>query len=518
MRGGSPARQSNPVPHYDRRQSRRRDFELQSPDRRKTTLICFYCNEAGHTKKECFRRARELGLDQGMPQVVCNYCGKTGHYRSQCTDLNRGKSPNYGNKQLNGSVAAVTDYMPLSNDLSCALIGVSGFNRNGNLTFEPATVNGHDCSLLRDSGCDTVAVAHSLVSSESLTGRTVRVRTFCCEERVFPTAIIDLQSQYFSGRVEACVLENPIADIILGNIMGIKSLHMDSAVANPVKTRAQDKNHPDAGPNACSNDNVENTNLFERFADFVQRQKKDPTLELWFTKVGAGPVDGVSFVIADNLLYRDFVKDDVTYRTLAVPQSLRDQVLSYAHEATLTAHAGYNKTLHCIQSQFSWPYMTTDVRNYVKSCHVCQMKAPAGRDKPAPFQRMPLMKEPFQRVVIDLVGPLPFTKEKYEYILTMIDVSTRWAEATPLRQTTADKVAEALFDIFTRVGFPKEIQSDRGQQFMSKLLQEFNSLSSIKHIFSTPYHPQTNGVVERFHSTLKNMLRKLADQSPSDWN
>ncbi|GFR89592.1 YG31B [Elysia marginata] len=140
------------------------------------------------------------------------------------------------------------------------------------------------------------------------------------------------------------------------------------------------------------------------------------------------------------------------------------------------------------------------------------MKAPAGRDKPAPFQRMPLMEEPFQRVVIDLVGPLPVTKEKYEYILTMVDVSTRWAEATPLRQTTADKVAEALFDIFTRVGFPKEIQPDRGQQFMSKLLQEFNSLSNIKHIFSTPYHPQTNGVVERFHSTVKPYQLPFASQ------
>ena len=131
---------------------------------------------------------------------------------------------------------------------------------------------------------------------------------------------------------------------------------------------------------------------------------------------------------------------------------------------------------------------------------------------------MPLIEDPFQRVVIDLVGPLPVTKNRYEYILTMVDMATRWAEATPLRKITADKVAEALFDIFTRVGFPKEIQSDRGQQFMSHLLHEFNTLSNIKHIFSTPYHPQTNGVVERFHSTLKNMLRKLAEQSPSDWD
>ena len=100
----------------------------------------------------------------------------------------------------------------------------------------------------------------------------------------------------------------------------------------------------------------------------------------------------------------------------------------------------------------------------------------------------------------------------------MVDMATTWAEATPLRKITTDKVAEALFDIFTRVGFPKEIQSDRGHQFMSHLLHEFNTLAKIKHIFSTPYHPQTNGVVERFHSTLKNMLRKLAEEAPSDWD
>ena len=119
--------------------------------------------------------------------------------------------------------------------------------------------------------------------------------------------------------------------------------------------------------------------------------------------------------------------------------------------------------------------------------------------------------------MIDLIGPLPVTKNRYEYILTMVDMATMWAEATPLRKISTDKVAD-IFDIFTRVGFPKEIQSDRGQQFRSYLLHEFNTLSNIKHIFSTPYHPQTNGVVEGFHSTLKKLLRKLAEESPSDWD
>ncbi|KAK3758263.1 hypothetical protein RRG08_036533 [Elysia crispata] len=92
--------------------------------------------------------------------------------------------------------------------------------------------------------------------------------------------------------------------------------------------------------------------------------------------------------------------------------------------------------------------MTEDVRNYTRPCHLRQMKAHVWRDKPAPFQRMPLI-ERIQRAVIDLVGPLPVTKDRYEYILTMVDIPTGWAEATSLRKTTADKIAEVLFDIFT---------------------------------------------------------------------
>ncbi|GFN89801.1 Pol polyprotein, partial [Plakobranchus ocellatus] len=96
-------------------------------------------------------------------------------------------------------------------------------------------------------------------------------------------------------------------------------------------------------------------------------------------------------------------------------------------------------------------------------------------------------------------------------------LSTRWAEGVPLRLISAKDVAQSLFDLFCRLGFPCEIESDRGQQFMSQVLREFNSLTNIKHFLYSPYHPQTNGVVERFHATLKGMLRKLAFDSPSNW-
>ena len=90
--------------------------------------------------------------------------------------------------------------------------------------------------------------------------------------------------------------------------------------------------------------------MFDRFSDFAQRQKEGLTLKAWFDKVGKDGKDGMSYVIVDDVLHREFSWDGIT---LAVPQTLSDQVLSYAHEATLAGHADYYKILNRVQSQFS---------------------------------------------------------------------------------------------------------------------------------------------------------------------
>ncbi|GFO14355.1 gypsy retrotransposon integrase-like protein 1 [Plakobranchus ocellatus] len=182
------------------------------------------------------------------------------------------------------------------------------------------------------------------------------------------------------------------------------------------------------------------------------------------TAVGLPPVAGVSFRIEDGILKRLHTKSEFSsvQTTIAVPESRRQVVLSYAHESDLSGHSGFRKTLSAIRDYFSWPGVCSDVKNYTNSCNLCQIKPRTGRDRLAPFQQVPIVGEPFERVVIDLVGPLPVSSDKYEYLLTLVDVSTRWAEAVPLRRITAKDVAEALFSIFTRLGFPKEIQSDRG--------------------------------------------------------
>ncbi|GFN80210.1 gypsy retrotransposon integrase-like protein 1 [Plakobranchus ocellatus] len=207
------------------------------------------------------------------------------------------------------------------------------------------------------------------------------------------------------------------------------------------------------------------------------RQKVDPTLKDWFNRVGVPPVGEVYFTITEGRLLRHYQRagSDIINTTIAVPESLRHLVLQCAHDNCLSGHSGFKITLSNVQAYFSWPGLSNDVCCYSRSCHVCQVRPRVCSDRPAPFQPVTLVEIPFKRVIIDIVGPLPVSQNRYEYILTLVDLSTRWAEGVPLRHITAKDVAQSLFDLFCRLGFPCEIQSDRGQQFMSQILREFST-------------------------------------------
>ena len=131
---------------------------------------------------------------------------------------------------------------------------------------------------------------------------------------------------------------------------------------------------------------------------------------------------------------------------------------------------------------------------------------------------MPLVERPFQRIAMDIVGPLPRSKVGNKYILTVCDYATRYPKAVPLPSIEAERIAKELVKLFSRVGIPDEILTDQGTNFMSALLQEIYRLLHIKRIRTTPYHPQTDGLVERFNSTLKAMLKKLTSRNQKDWD
>ena len=161
------------------------------------------------------------------------------------------------------------------------------------------------------------------------------------------------------------------------------------------------------------------------------------------------------------------------------------------------AHAGINKTVSRLLLSWYWPGLTADVRRAIKSCEVCQCAKTRG-NHPAKGRQRLYAGRPWQKLAVDLVGPMPETARKNRWILVVTDHFTRWQDAIPIPEATAPVVASTLDTrIFCYFGLPEELHSDQGAQFESKLLEELCLLWNIEKTRTTSYHPQGNSVVER---------------------
>ncbi|PIK36635.1 hypothetical protein BSL78_26536 [Apostichopus japonicus] len=135
-----------------------------------------------------------------------------------------------------------------------------------------------------------------------------------------------------------------------------------------------------------------------------------------------------------------------------------------------------------------------------------------------PFLPMPIIDTPFQRIGIDIVGPMIRTRKRNMYLLTIVDYATRYPEAIPLSNIRAETVVDALIQVFTRIGLPREIVHDQGTNFRSKVMKSICSRLHITQIATSARHQQTNGMTERFHGTLKNMMRSLTEDQMKHWD
>ena len=212
-------------------------------------------------------------------------------------------------------------------------------------------------------------------------------------------------------------------------------------------------------------------------------------------------------------------KQDIDRTVIVVPYECRKLTLKLAHDLPIAGHFSHRKTEIKVCAQFWWPGVSRDIRNYCKSCDKCQRTSIRGHTRKAPLMKMPIISTPFERIAIDIVGPLnPPSILGHKYIFTIIDYATSFFEALALREITSVNIAESLMTVFSRVGIPREVISDRGTQFTSDLMSEIHKLVGIKHIFTTPCHLMMNGKIERQHAVLKSILRKLCADKPRDWD
>ena len=249
-------------------------------------------------------------------------------------------------------------------------------------------------------------------------------------------------------------------------------------------------------------------------SQLIQEQQTDPEISKLIFR--ALPEDEISqvpmcYYIKNGILMRKWQPYDVpaddewaVYHQIVVPKSYRHEILSIAHESPMSGHLGINKTYHKIINHFYWPGLKSDVSKYCKTCHTCQMVGKPNQTIPkAQLQPIPAFDEPFSRILIDCVGPLPRTKSGNEYLLTIMCTSTRFPEAIPLRNIKTKSIVKALIKFFTFVGLPKSVQSDQGSNFMSGIFQQVMHELGIKQYRSSAYHPESQGALERFHQTKK---------------
>lgn len=225
-------------------------------------------------------------------------------------------------------------------------------------------------------------------------------------------------------------------------------------------------------------------------------------------------------VMNDGVLHKKWTSPNLKkfFFQIIVPPEKVHEILEEAHSSPTGGHFGINKTLEKVRKRFYWATCKRDIEKWCATCKICvARKGPIGKGK-SPLQ-VYNVGAPFERLQVDILGPLPTSSSGNKYLLVVVDCFTKWPEAMPLKDKKANTVARSLVDqVFSRHGVPLELHTDQGRNFESKLFQEMAVLLGIKKTRTTPLHPQSDGQVERQHRTILDYLAKFICENQKDWD
>ncbi|XP_068249797.1 uncharacterized protein [Palaemon carinicauda] len=481
------------------------------------------------------------------PQV-CTFRKKEGHHIKDCPSpkckASHGKaSPNaFSQGPKSGNTANKTT-------LQCAQ-PLSDFTA---FTY-PGKVNDIPVQILRDTGSSQTIISSKLKDLAKPTDQYVTVSDLTCQ-KVLPIVQISLDCPYFKGSTNVALLDSNLPckniDMILANDLaqtnGTPSLIITQpevviekackefspvvelpcqVVTRSTTSTSRDTEHTGKVDQSTLGEKVLADLVDIPSHEFVEYQRSDDSLKEYFDKV-KDDVDESKlpyFYLDNNILMRRYRPLKIAGQNschdsyqLVVPSNLRAALLDLAHSAE--SHLGISKTYKRLLDDYYWHGMKADVKHHIESCHPCQVTGkPNQKIPPAPLVPITVPNSPFEKVIVDCVGPLPKTKKQNEYILTLLCPTTRFPLAVPIKNISARTIIVNLLKIFTIFGFPKELQCDQGTNFTSDLFKQTLKQLNISHIFASAYHPQTNGALERVHQTIKNLLRKYICETGRDWD
>ena len=239
--------------------------------------------------------------------------------------------------------------------------------------------------------------------------------------------------------------------------------------------------------------------------------KSDPSLKVIR---GLAHHDRNGYSWDKGLIYHSTIDSTLGSRSrLVVPKSYRENLMKIAHDNL--GHFSHRKTKSILNSRFTWPNMGAELADYILACIPCK-KYNNMAHKQAPLHYRPTISEPYEEIALDVIGPFPRSKQGYRYALTAICMASRWPEVYPLATSDTESIANALVQFMARNGIPLKILTEQGTQFMSHVISQTCEMLGISHITTVPCRPQGNGVLERFHGTLKPLLAKASNDG-IDW-
>jgi len=222
--------------------------------------------------------------------------------------------------------------------------------------------------------------------------------------------------------------------------------------------------------------------------------------------------------VISGVLFRKQSSGEIGRRQLIVPKKFRLVVIEELHAGRTAGHFGAERTFRALQERFYWPGYRRSVEVFCASCSPCLSRNHPGRASVPPLG-LRVVGFPFERVAIDILGPLKVTDAGNRYALVVGDYFSKWIEAYPIPDQGASTIANTLcHEFFCRYGMPVEVHSDQGRNFESTLMKEIWELMGVKKTRTTPFRPQSDGMIERFNRTLAEVLIKRVDLRQTDWD
>ena len=255
-----------------------------------------------------------------------------------------------------------------------------------------------------------------------------------------------------------------------------------------------------------------------------QRQQEDPDLGVIITYLKDGELPEDTKVARELILSKSqyVLKDGVLFyvakdKTLCIisPKTDRHALFEEAHSGVFGGHLREAKIHGQLAKHYWWSGMRTDIHLWCAACLACATRG-TSRGHRTPLTPIPVAG-PFDRVGVDVVQ-FPKSRAGKQYTVVFVDYLTKWPEVFATKDQTALTIARLFVEhIVSRHGVPSQLLSDRGPAFLSHLMAEVCHLLGVKKVNTTAYHPQTDGLVERFNRTLTAMLSKTVEESGRDW-